>query len=252
MMRKVRRVLRLSVVVSVVVLLAGAVHTLVVADEVEDSIVYLPAIYRVPAPGFCATRPVLLAPENGATLDTLIPLYRWTNTNDPAATIVVQEVATDPSFVNVVSAFSTGLSEGEAELRNVYQNLEPATTYYWRMALHCDDGEWPWVEGPWSETWSFTTGSGGTILPAPSLISPADGSTVAVAAFSWQPLLGAVEYILTIRPENGGDMYFHVTEPSFQWLYADLGKSYTWTVAARNDYALGTPSVERTFTVAGD
>lgn len=231
-----------------VIVCLGIVHTVVVADEDgnADFFIHLPAIVKEEIPVFCGTQPLLLAPDDGAVLDTLNPTFRWTNTNDPDASQVRRELATDAAFQNIVSITTTGPSDGEREFTYIWRNLDAATVYYWRMVITCGS-----VDGPPSETRSFTTGSGGTILPAPSLISPADNSTVTLpVTFSWQPVAGTIEYLLTVTYPFGGQTIFQVDDTSFVWPYFDAGESYTWHVAARNSYAIGVPSEERTFTIS--
>ena len=79
------------------------------------------------------------------------------------------EITTDPQMAVYAKSFS-GNNPGPGQVSHTFSsNFLPDTTYYWRVYFICDD----YPNGPYSDVWSFTTGSGGTILPAPSLQSPA-------------------------------------------------------------------------------
>ena len=193
----------------------------------------------VQPPGGCSTIPTLLSPTNGSSLNTIAPLYRWDNGNNPSATTLRLQVAKDSGFTHVPGNlwYSTPHS-GVAEFR-FSRNLDPATTYYWRAWLVCGD-----TQGPYSAVWSFTTGSGGTILPAPALVAPANGSTVSTTTVTlqWLSVSGAVEYLTHWRRvgQQGYDYDWVNDTKSTVWLSANT--TYQWWVSARNDYAIGTDS----------
>jgi len=79
-------------------------------------------------------------------------------------------------------------------------DLEPATTYYWRVRA-----SQPFLSR-WSEIWSFTTATGGEIT-APELISPEDGASgVALRpVFQWSAVAEAEGYELIVSSEASGD-----------------------------------------------
>jgi hypothetical protein len=205
--------------------------------------IYLPAAFR--NYGVCSTIPTLLSPANGSSLNTIAPLFRWDNGNNPSATTLRLQVARDSGFTQSVwSLWSSGTS-GVIEFR-FPRNLDPATTYYWRAWLMCGD-----AQGPYSEVWSFTTGSGGTILPAPALVAPINGSTVptTTVTLQWSSVSGAVEYLVHWRQVGqGGYNYRWVndTQTTISWLSTNT--TYEWWISARNDYAIGTDSETWQFT----
>lgn len=197
--------------------------------------VYLPAVFRG-YPG-CSTIPTLIQPQNGSTLSTIAPLYVWDDGSDPFATGFRLQVARDPQFSHGAGSVRTSI-HGEYEFR-FSTNLEPSTTYYWRAYLVCGD-----ERGPYSDVWSFTTGSAGTILPAPVLVAPADGSAVpsTVATLQWSSVPGAVDYLVCWRQVGLGGYNYEWQSGTQQAAYLSNNSTYEWWVSARNDYAIGTDS----------
>lgn len=205
-------------------------------EPIDDPfLVYLPALYA--PPNVCENPPTLLGPANGSHLDNIIPLFRWNSGSDPQATRLRLLLAKDPAFNDFVSSLWSGQTEGEGHFR-FSRNLDPHTTYYWRAWLECAE-----IESPYSEAWSFTTGSGGTILPAPALVAPADGTKLSSlpAAFQWSGVNGAVEYIMHWR-EIGRNGYTYnwtdQTNAEIRWL-SQPDTIHEWWVSARNNYAIG-------------
>jgi len=208
---------------------------------------YLPAVLK--GYGVCSTIPTLLSPANGSSLNTIVPLFRWDNGNDLSTTGMRLEVSDDSGFTGNIRSLWSGATLGVREFR-FSSNLDPATTYYWRAWLMCDD-----IQGPYSDVWSFTTGSGGTILPAPALVAPASGSTVptTTATLQWSSVPGAIEYLVYWRKVGqGGYAYEWVTDTqtTIGWLNADT--TYEWWASARNDYAMGVDSEKWQFTTSGE
>jgi hypothetical protein len=204
---------------------------------------YLPLIETGPRP--CSVPPTLVSPANGSSLDTLIPVFEWDSGNDPSATEFIMYVARDPGFTQVVSTLGYGSGQGPGNFR-FWTNFDPATTYYWHAWLTCGEG----VQSPYSETWSFTSGSGGTILPAPNLVAPANGTILAGldTNLQWSSVPGAVEYQVHWS-QSGGGGYVQFTN-NLQYIPYALNASttYEWWSAARNDYAWGADSVHWNFT----
>jgi hypothetical protein len=204
--------------------------------------VYLPLIFK--SCETCSTAPTLLAPANGSTLDTLLPLFRWDAGNNPNATNVRIMIDEDADFAHYALWINAGPT-GIGEFRCPY-NLDPATTYYWRAWLICSE-----CQGPYTETWSFTTGSGGTILPAPNLVAPANGSTLPSlpTVLQWSAVSGADEYRVYWRElGSGGYTYTIVTVTQYSNYYLETSLTYEWWVAAINHYAVGADSVKWQFT----
>jgi hypothetical protein len=204
---------------------------------------YLPAVFR--NYGGCSAIPTLLSPANGSSLNTIALLFRWDNGNNPNATVLRLQVAKDPGFTQGVWSLRSSRASGVSEFR-FPRNWNPAATYYWRAWLMCGD-----VQGPYSEVWSFTTGSGGTILPAPTLVAPTNGSTspTTTVNLQWSPVSGAIEYLVYWR-EAGDRGYFFWSVSATQTTISQLkaNTTYEWWISARNDYAIGTNSETWRFT----
>jgi hypothetical protein len=201
----------------------------------------------------CSTTPALIAPADGSTLNTLIPLLQWDSGNNPNATEFYLDVWLDPGLTEYV----TGLRCTGCGIRGEYQwrihrylvgNLDPATTHYWRAYLMCGD-----TRGPYSDVWSFTTGSGGTILPGPNLISPADGTTLpgTTVSLQWSSVNAAVEYWVSAETQ---DRDYVRDVPGTVTTLRELqpNASFEWWVQARNDYAWGADSTHWHFTTGAN
>lgn len=208
---------------------------------------YLPAAFK----GYvgCSTIPTLIGPTDGSNLSTLIPLFRWDSGNDPNTPHLALQVAKDHDFTQDVWSFSTYRGTGVGEFR-FPRNLEPATVYFWRAWLECGS-----TDGPYSDVWSFTTGSGGVILPAPALVAPANGSMVPTTSVTlqWSLVSSAVEYLVRLK-ELGSVSTTIVrvseTQTTIDWL--NTNTTYEWRVSARNDYAVGADSETWQFTTPAD
>ena len=122
----------------------------------------------------CSTAPTLISPNNGSNPNTLIPTFQWNNGNVTDITEVhLLLLLHEDDFPNHWVYWVTAYDGSFDEERYDETNLAPATTYYWKVWLRCGE-----IESPHSEVWSFTTGSADLILPAPILLSPADGSEI--------------------------------------------------------------------------
>ena len=241
---KIRRSLA-AIVVLLLVLACTVARVRVQADAQQASgqpTLYLPFVARSVV--FCGSKsPKLLAPANGATLDTLVPLFQW-DCGAGESTGVHLVVWGYPNSTWFTDSLGDSRRYGVAGFRFI-RNFAAGTTYYWRARFRCYG-----ADGPYSETWSFTAGTQGTILPAPTLISPPDDSVVASGPVTlrWSAVEGAVEYLVSQRPVGAG--YFGsgwVTEPQFS-TYRLANTAYEWWVSARNEYAIGEPSETWQFT----
>ena len=195
----------------------------------------------------CTTAPILLDPPDGAALDTLIPLFRWDFGNNPQATWFRIEVGLDQGLTQPVYWMRTwGLLRGISQWR-IDINLDPATTYYWRAYLGCGD-----TQGPYSQVRSFTTGSGAQIPPAPALLSPTDGATLAGTSVTirWAPVSATVEYELNYTRDYRNYYYIMVPGTETQTDVTSLrpNTTYEWWVRARNGYAWGAEPAHWHFT----
>lgn len=189
----------------------------------------------------CLTVPLPLSPADGETVDSLAPLLSWDAQTDPEATGTSLVLARNYAFTDYVCSAATGYRSGIGTWRYT-SNLDPASTYYWRVRLRCGVDY-----SPYSEIFSFTTGSGGEILPAPEIVSPAAGSAICLASGTvtaeWAPVTGALDYIVVRRAAGGSSSFAYVTSNTtrvFTGLKIDT--TYRWTVKGRNDYGYGAES----------
>ena len=208
---------------------------------------YLPAIIKSYVyPASCSTAPTLLNPSNGSNLDTLIPQFQWDSGNNPNVTEFYMDIWVDPGLTDWVYGLrcSTPTCQTGVYQWRVNKNFDPATTLFWQAYLMCGNDR-----GPYSEAWSFTTGSGGTILPGPGLSSPADGGILAgtLVIMQWSSVSGAMEYQVRY---SGGGWDRGTIVPGTQVMISSLepNTTYEWWVQARNDYAWGSESPHWHFT----
>ena len=211
---------------------------------------YLPFIARQPTPTPtpipCLTVPILISPADGSNLDTLIPLFTVDAGNDPNATGLVLQLSRGQHVPPIPGGdIHIDCTQGICQERHLV-NLIPAMTYYWQTYLICGD-----TVGPHSEEWSFAAGSEGTILPAPTLRSPADGSTLpgTTVTLKWSSVSGAAEYwVCACYHDDCSDPPHHLPEclnrrgqgTKFTIYSLIENACYSWSVGARNDYAWGT------------
>lgn len=202
--------------------------------------------------------PTLLEPMDGSRLNTLIPRYEWDIGADMHVTGMGFnfDVARDPDF-NDISVRFRDYFYGELDYQfnnvRILNNLEPNTTYYWRAWLNCPETE---TNGPFSETWSFTSGSNGIILPAPNLIAPQNGGQVSPnqVTFQWSRVKGAVRYWFFFREVGSYSRVFIADENATEYSLPDslnVGTVYEWWGWAYNDYAVGPDSDIWQFTTSG-
>ena len=106
--------------------------------------------------------PVMVSPSNEATGISTNPSFSWQPLQDVQSYSI--QIASDRQFRTIVTEQS-GLTSTSFS----FTGLEPSTTYYWRLSAVNALGS-----GPWSDDWSFTTGTGA--LGAPALISPSNNA----------------------------------------------------------------------------
>jgi VCBS repeat-containing protein len=200
----------------------------------------------------CSTAPTLISPSNGSHPNTLIPTFQWNNGNVSDVTEVhLLLLLHEDDFPNDWVYWTTSYNRSFEEERYDVTNLAPATTYYWKVWLKCGE-----IESPHSEMRSFTTGSDGIILPAPILLSPADGSEIwsddLPVKLQWSAVPGAEEYEAVLMKWGVG-YWYRVWSKTVTGTEAVItyplsqNSDYKWWIQPINDYALGTRSAERSF-----
>ena len=175
--------------------------------------------------------PIPLSPTNGSLLNTLIPEF-VTNINYPTI-----EYSADPVF----ATFSYARFDRPAN------NLSPTTVYYWRTRTTC-----LYNVSPYSSVFTFTTGSGGTILPAPVLISPPYGASDVArpVTFAWSDVSGAIDYQLWTHQVGTSVTFVQALTQTSVTLFGTPNATIEWWVIARNDYAYSPASSTWWFTTA--
>jgi putative hemolysin len=203
------------------------------------------------------TIPDVTGPEDGETLNTLIPTLTWQvdNSLDPS-TWFKYTISEDPNlhkYSGGVRYFGNA-DEGTTTLA---ENLKENTTYYWHANYDYYDGS-VWRDGPFTEAFTFTTGSGGTITAAPALLSPEDTASLTDTnvTLDWANVSGAVDYEITLYwwEEYEGNTYFMMIPLTSAESQLDVSgivfpnTEYSWVVRARTSYAWGADSDVWTFT----
>ena len=233
-----------ALVMVLVLLLVGPVDP---GRAQTTHLVYLPAVFKDFA--VCATTVSLTTPANEAALNAISPRFEWDSGSDPNGTAVRIQVGPSQDLSTGgggVLDFTVNGGQGSGQAR-LPENLTPNTTYYWRAQLQCQANS-----GPWTGASSFTTAaSPGTLLGAPALTAPDDGSTTASpVAMQWQPVAGGTSYLLRYRM-TGTLGYSFLFTPNTSVINSLSAGSYDWWVAAVNDYAIGAPSPTRQVTISG-
>ncbi|MCC5943022.1 MAG: T9SS type A sorting domain-containing protein [Balneolaceae bacterium] len=185
---------------------------------------------------------VLTAPANEAENVSLQPEFEWES--EANADTYTLQVSTDHEFEMLV------FDEGDLEDTTFQpgENLENATTYFWRVCGTSAAGD-----GEWSEVWSFTT------VPEASevviLLTPANEAmdVVLTPELTWNQAVGADTYELQLSEHadfsNPVIDEEELTETSFQITDAlDVSTLYYWQVRGVNPGGPGEWSEPFTFT----
>jgi hypothetical protein len=238
------RTIKLLVACLLILLVTFSLNGIALGQQPEY-ISYLPMV--ISPPGSCSAAPTLISPTNGSNPNTLIPTFQWDNGDVTEVTevnflLTLHENDFPVDWVLWLTSYDSNFNEQQYKSKN----LIPATTYYWQVWLKCGE-----TESPHSEVWSFTTGVGGTILPAPELIFPANEELIYASmlpiTLQWSPVTGATEYKVVISRYDGGDWLVtwsaFVNEPYYTIpfnLYQNTW--YKWAISPINDYAIGSSS----------
>jgi len=187
----------------------------------------------------CVTVPVLLAPANGAALDTLTPLLRFDAGAQLNVTRYELQLCDEITFS---LPWPTRRSNAVAGVNQVQllSNLQPGTHYFWRVRLQCGQ-----ELAPWSEVWSFDTPSGGSFAPAPAQLAPADGALLTAwpVTLSWTEVPGAIQYYAFWRkPGDAASSGTWTSATQALCWGLESATLYEWSVGARNAYGIGPAS----------
>lgn len=187
---------------------------------------------------FMLQRPLIIQPEEGRLLDTSYVEFDWTDV--PLATSYIIEVATDTAFAHIVDVDSALATSNFAEL---YGDGE----YYWRVTATNGIYFSPRTEGI-----IFTVV---TNMPTPTLITPADGSSVDSSRvfFDWNDVPFAYRYILEVSVDPGFGSYAILDSNVYmtsEYLSQPLPNGlYNWRLTATNDQIYSDRSLVNEFIV---
>jgi hypothetical protein len=173
--------------------------------------------------------PTLVSPANGATINTTTPTLDW----DPVTGIgdVTYSVRWDDE--NTFSGGPPTAGVGNNTDYTIPSGLA-AGTWYWQVQAYDDSGG-----SGWSSYWSFTIPS----PPTPTLVSPANGATIAdtTPTLDWDPVtgIGAVTYSVRWDDEStfsGGPPTAGVGNNTDHTIPSDLAAgAWYWQVQAYDD-----------------
>jgi hypothetical protein len=138
--------------------------------------------------------PTLLAPANGATVDTLSPTVDWQddpNSGSYSFTYRVQLSESSSFGTTVVNE----IAPASVYVRPTWAELRPGTQYFWR--IQGINSAAPPVTSAWSEVRSFFTPNAPAV---PTLSLPAAGATVdtATPTLVVNPVAEATEYTVEV------------------------------------------------------
>jgi hypothetical protein len=155
----------------------------------------------------------LVSPSNGATDVSPCVTLEWDAAS--GATGYYYEVMTNSQV-----AFS-GESDGATQ---VALTLDDGTTYQWHV-----QGRTSQNTGPFSDTWTFTTK---TPIPAPTLVAPANGASVASlnVTLEWNALGDATFYNFEVDDASGVYTNVTITASNTNLLLTLPEGSYTWRI----------------------
>ncbi len=134
--------------------------------------------------------PTLVSPANGATGVVVNPTLTWNSSS--GATSYRLQVSADSTF-----ATTTYDASGLTTTSKSISGLANLTKYYWRVDATNAGGT-----SGWSTLWNFTTIV--TAPPAPTLSSPANGSTGVStnSTVTWNPSTGATSYRVQVSADS--------------------------------------------------
>ena len=184
----------------------------------------------------------LTTPNNGSETSYLSTTFEWDATG---ASVSYLQISSDVSFTSIVHSDSTITGESK-----VIQNLGQSTTYYWRVKAKFS-GEW----SEWSEVRLFSTNSSGTVLLAPTLATPSNGTVftgVSVVDFDWTDVTGGSQYFIEIDESSSFSTPFYSNSTnvsSIQVTGFQGTQIYYWRVRASDGSQFSNWSSSFNFTI---
>ncbi len=149
----------------------------------------------VPSQSCTALPPALVAPVNTTSDDLDNPRYTWAAVS--GITEYIFQLALDREFSNLLTTEQETTTLDKSQVINTsFEDLEPTTSYFWRVASVCADGQ----IGAFSDPASFTTSNGNATtpctLPPPSLLEPTNNAQTStlVPRIIWERAANTFEY----------------------------------------------------------
>jgi photosystem II stability/assembly factor-like uncharacterized protein len=180
--------------------------------------------------------PTLASPANNSVNISPTPTLTW-NVSSGATQYKVQ-ISTVPIF-SVISDSATITSTNYSVPSG---KLSPGYTYYWRVNASNNYGT-----SPWSSVWNFSTS---VLPPAPTLISPANGTlgTTQTPTLTWSSIPGILNYRVQISTVPDFAIITDSSTLSTNQYTVPAGKlsmniTYYWRVCARNSFGWGAYSI---------
>jgi len=185
--------------------------------------------------------PALMSPANGGYAPGTSVTFKWqavtgaTNYNVRIYT-ETGAIALDQWVGNILSHTVNGFSNtGKA--------------FSWRVRARNSSGL-----GPFSAKRTFINGNetSSTALPAPALSFPSNGGSApgTEVTFKWQGVQGATDYNIKIYTATGGlafDRWVGNTQSYKVYGFDNAGKTWLWTITAKNEAGTGTVSARWSF-----
>jgi hypothetical protein len=245
----------------------GALAVLLKAASIPTDILPLFDFGQITPP----TTPTLKSPANGATSQPLNPVLKWSSvldqinlrqTKDTTQAKKKKEIESTswaPGYwlqvsktADFVSPIVDAIGLPDSQYAFASNVLSGSTQYRWRVKATNVLGD----TSSWSQVWTFTTVGGGTSLPAPRLITPADNTTnISIRpTFDWADTTGATSYRIQVSTNSNFTSLkvnaSNLTSSQYTITNDSLAKNtvYYWHVCATNVSGDGPWSANRSFT----
>jgi len=186
--------------------------------------------------------PALSSPSNGASAPGTSLTFKW-------------QAAQGATDYNIKIYSASGAIALDRWLGNVLTYTvngfgNNGQSYSWTITARNSAGQ-----GPASARWTFVNGGSSstpTAPPAPVLSSPSNGGTASgnIITLNWQPAQGATDYNIKIYTAKGAlayDRWVGNTQSYKVYGFDNSGKTWFWTITARNQTGTGPASARWSF-----
>lgn len=186
------------------------------------------------------------SPDADAFLSSLAPVLRWS---------AVEGAFSYDVYLDTDSSASALAAADVASTRVALSNLQPETTYHWRVVAKGDPYCTPFSEVS-SVTRSFRTPPSCVPPPVPLLTAPAAGSSTSDEAIDlrWGRSSGATQYDVFFGTSTPPPFLRSTRGTSVEATGLVPGQTYYWSVVARAgcDSSITASSNVSSFTVSGE